>query len=162
VSSNDGYAGDSPADLRAISAEDFASLVATASDEQLAEAMSGPQGEPALREIFGRMADHIDPVRAKGQDAVIHFTITSPDGAAHDYEVVIEDGACTVNEVPAREPRVAIRVDAVGFLKMITNRVSGPELFMTGRLKIEGDLMFAPQIASLFRMPTAPKQKGND
>jgi putative sterol carrier protein len=26
---------------------------------------------------------------------------------------------------------------------------------MTGKLKIEGDLMFAPQIASLFKIPTA-------
>ena len=39
------------------------------------------------------------------------------------------------------------------FLKLITGQVSGPELFMSGKLKVEGDLMFAPQIASMFQRP---------
>ena len=53
---------------------------------------------------------------------------------------------------------MTIKVEPVPFLKLITNQKSGPELFMTGKLKIDGDLMFAPQIASMFRIPTAPKK----
>jgi putative sterol carrier protein len=152
-----------PEDLSALSAEDFAALVANASDEQLAEVMSGPQREPALREIFARMAEHLDPARARGNDAVIHFKIGGrPDAETDDFEVVISDGSCTVNDSLAQEPRAAIAVEGVSFLKMISNRVSGPQLFMTGKLKIEGDLMFAPQIASLFRIPSAPKQEGSN
>jgi putative sterol carrier protein len=152
-----------PEDLGALSAEDFAALVANASDEQLTEVMSGPQREPALREIFARMAEHLDPAKARGHDAVIHFRIAGrPEGGSDDFEVVISEGSCTVNESLEREPRVAIKVDGVSFLKMISNRVSGPQLFMTGKLKIEGDLMFAPQITSLFRIPTAPKQEGSN
>ncbi|MGH2981734.1 MAG: SCP2 sterol-binding domain-containing protein, partial [Solirubrobacterales bacterium] len=61
----------------------------------------------------------------------------------------------------SEEPRVTLKIEPVAFLKLITNQKSGPELFMTGKLKLEGDLMFAPQIASLFRIPTATKQKGS-
>ena len=148
---------DSP-DLASLSADDFAALVATASDDQLEEAMTGPQRDPALREIFNRMSEHFDPARASG-DSVVHFEILGrPDGGYDAYEVVVRDGSCLVSENPSESPRVTLRLEAVSFLKLITNQKSGPELFMTGKLKIEGDLMFAPQIASMFRIPTAPKK----
>jgi len=154
---------DGPPDLAAVSPEDFAALVANASDEQLAEAMSGPQREIALREIFARMAEHLDPEKAKGHDAVVHFQILGrPDGGYDQFELVVRDGKCAVSETPSEQPRVTLKIDPVAFLKLITNQVSGPELFMAGKLKLEGDLMFAPQMASLFRIPTAPKQEGSN
>jgi putative sterol carrier protein len=154
--------GASP-DMASLSAEDFAALVATASDDQLAAVMGGEQREPALREIFSRMAEHLDPQKARNQDAVVLFRISGrPDGGEDQFEVTVRDGRCTVSETPTEEPRVALRVDPVSFLKLISNRVSGPELFMRGKLKIEGDLMFAPQMATLFRIPTAPKQEGSN
>ena len=150
-------------DLAAVSAEDFAALVANSSDEQLDEAMHGPQRDVVLPEIFSRMAEHLDPNRAKGHDAVVHFQILGrPDGGYDEFELTVEDGKCEVSQTPSKEPRVTIKVEPVAFLKLITSQKSGPELFMTGKLKIEGDLMYAPQIASLFRIPAAPKQEGND
>ena len=154
---------DATPDLTAVSAEDFAALVANSSDEQLAEAMQGPQRDLALREIFTRMAEHLDPAKAKGHDAVVHFQILDrPDGGYDEFELIVQDGKCEVAQIPSREPRVTIKVQPVAFLKLITNQASGPGLFMTGKLKIEGDLMYAPQIASLFRIPAAPKQEGNN
>ena len=148
--------GEATPDLTGISAEDFVALVSSASDEQLAEAMSGPQRDPALREIFARMADHLDPAQAKDHDAVVHFRIPGrPDGGEDEFEVIVRDGECTVSETPAEQPRVTLKVEPVAFLKLITNQKSGPELFMAGKLKIDGDLMFAAQIASLFKIPTA-------
>ena len=148
--------GASTPDLTSISPEDFVALVASASDEQLAEAMGGEQREPALREIFSRMADHLDPAKAEGQDAVVHFQIPGrPDGGQDEFEAIVRDGKCTVSESPSEQPRVTLRVQPVAFLKLVTNQKSGPELFMAGQLKIEGDLMFAAQIASLFKIPTA-------
>ena len=155
--------GDSSPDLTGISAEEFVTLVSSASDAQLAEAMSGPQREPALREIFSRMAEHLDPAKAEGQDAVVHFQILGgPDGGYDEFEVAVRDGKCTVSETLAEQPRVTLKVEPVAFLKLITNQQSGPELFMAGKLKLDGDLMFAAQIASLFKIPTAQTKEGRD
>jgi putative sterol carrier protein len=154
---------DAALDLTEVSAEDFAALVANSSDEQLAEAMHGPQRDVALPEIFGRMADHIDPAKAAGHDAVVHFQILDrPDGGYDEFEVTIHDGKCEVSQTPSKEPRVTLKIEPVAFLKLITNQATGPGLFMTGKLKIEGDLMYAPQIASLFQVPTAPTQEGSN
>jgi putative sterol carrier protein len=92
-----------------------------------------------------------------GLDAVIHFRITgAPDGGQDVYEAVIKDGAVTVNNPPTSEsPRVAITVAPVPFLKLVTGQQSGPVMFMTGKLKLDGDVMFAARITSFFRIPTA-------
>jgi putative sterol carrier protein len=152
--------GEAP-DFSQLSADEFAALIATASDEQLAEGMSGPGREFALNEIFSRMAEHVNEDKIKGQNAVIHFKILDrPDGGYDHYEVVIADGKVSLSDEPSKEPRVTIKVPPVEFLKLISNQASGPALFMTGRLKLEGDIMYAAQITSFFRIPTASGQGG--
>jgi putative sterol carrier protein len=54
-----------------------------------------------------------------------------------------------------REFTVSMRVDGVDFIKLITGNASGPMLFTFGKLKIDGDLMFAATVQSLFRIPGA-------
>jgi putative sterol carrier protein len=153
-----GTDGNAP-DFSQLSAEEFAGLIATASDEQLAEGMSGPGREFALKEIFNRMAEHVNADKIKGQNAVIHFKILDrPDGGYDHFEVVLRDGDVSVTDEPKEEPRVTIKVPPVEFLKLISNQASGPGLFMTGKLKLEGDIMYAAQITSFFRIPTAPGQ----
>lgn len=145
-------------DLSAIDAEEFARLIASATDEQIAEGVNGPQRKQVLDEIFNRMAEHTDPERTRGETAVIHWKILDrPDGAYDHYEVVLADGRCDVSDEPSREPLVTLSLGPVDFLKLVSGRDSGPMMFMSGRLRIEGDLMFAAQLTSLFRIPTAEK-----
>ncbi|MGI8922268.1 MAG: SCP2 sterol-binding domain-containing protein [Solirubrobacteraceae bacterium] len=138
------------------SADELAAMVANASDEQLAEAMASDGRSMILDEIFGRMADHFVAERAAGVNAVVHWKILDrPDGRYDHYELVIENGACSLSDVPSREPRVTLRVKPVDFIRLVTGSATGPALFMTGRLRIEGDLMFATRVATLFRVPSA-------
>jgi putative sterol carrier protein len=144
-------------DPAALSPEDFAQLVATSGDDQLREVLSGSQREVALDEIFGRMETHFDPNAARGVDAVIHFLIGGRDDGSHDeFEVVIRDGACNAARgLNQADPRVSLQLDAVDFMRLITGNASGPGLFMAQKLRIKGDMMFAPQILGLFSLPTA-------
>jgi len=138
-------------------ASELAGMVGKLSDEQLAEGMADPGNRKRiLDEIFNRMAEHVDPAKIADLDAVIHFVITdAPGGGADTYEAVFKDGAVTVNEEPTTdEPKVAITAPPVPFLKLVTGQESGPAMFMTGKLKIKGDLMFASQMASFFAIPT--------
>ena len=145
----------SPQSLSDFDATQLAQLVATASDEQLAEGMSDPEGRKStLDEIFRRMAEHVEPSKAKGNDAVVHFKILdAPDGGYDHYEVVIADGACTATDEPSKDPRVTFSIGPVDFLRLVSGNAAGPMLFMSGKLKIEGDLMFASTMTSLFRIP---------
>jgi putative sterol carrier protein len=146
-------------DLENFKAEDFAKLIAVATDEQINEVATGPHRKQILDQIFSRAAEHVEPQRAKGNDAVVHFKILDrpeDQGGGYDhYEIVLEDGKATVSEKPEKDPRLTVKVNPLHFFKLITGKESGPVLFMTGRLKIEGDLMFASQLTSFFRLPKA-------
>ena len=139
-------------------ATQLAAMVGQIPDEQLKEAMESPEGRKLiLDEIFNRMADHAEADRIEGIDAVIHFRITGAADGGHDvYEAVIRERAVTVNNPPTSEsPKVAITVAPVPFLKLVTGQQSGPVMFMTGKLQLDGDVMFAARITSFFRIPTA-------
>jgi putative sterol carrier protein len=144
-------------DLANIDADQLAQLAAGATDEQLAEGMSDPEArQQILDEIFRRMSEHVEPDKAKGSDAVLHFKITDhPDGGHDHYEVVLDGGECTVSETPEGEPKVTFTIPPAAFLRLVSGAQPGPVLFMSGQLKIEGDLMFASQVATFFRIPQA-------
>ena len=145
------------ADLTNIDADQLAALAAGATDEQLAEGMSDPAArESILDEVFRRMGEHLDAEKAKGIDAVLHFVITDKPGGGEDvYEVTLKDGTGTVTNEPVAEPRVKFIVGPAAFLRLVSGAQPGPVLFMAGKLKIEGDLMFASQVATMFKIPQA-------
>jgi putative sterol carrier protein len=139
-------------DTSAVDPQEFAQNIAKTSDDKLREGMSGPLREQILAEIFQRMEEHFKPGSA--QDAVIHWRIGGrSDGGEDRWEVVIADGKCNTSSEPQSEPRVTLKLDGVDFLKLVTGNANGPMLFMSGKLKIEGDLMFSAQIQSMFRIP---------
>jgi putative sterol carrier protein len=146
-------------DTSAVDPAEFAKLIADASDEVIAGIVNGPQRKQVLDEIFSRMADHVEPEKARGTDAVVHFKILDrPEelGGGYDhYEVIFEDGRCTATDKPEREPKVTLKVGAVEFLELAASKASGPTLFMTGKLKLEGDVMLATRLTSFFRIPSA-------
>jgi putative sterol carrier protein len=147
------------ANLDQVAPEDFAKLIAESSDDQIAEVVNGPARKQILDQIFGRMAEHTDAEKARGTDAVVHFKILDrpeDQGGGYDhYEVVFDQGSCTASDSPEREPNVTLKLNPVDFLKLAANQASGPTLFMTGRLKLEGDVLLASRLTSFFRIPTA-------
>jgi putative sterol carrier protein len=149
-------------DLSTIDAGQLAALAAGATDEQLAEGMSDPAGRKSvLDEIFRRMSEHVEPEKAKGSDAILHFKITDKPGGGEDvYEVELKDGVCTATDEPKGTPRVTFTAGPAAFLRLVSGAQPGPVLFMAGKLKIEGDLMFASQVATFFRIPQAAPGAG--
>ncbi len=147
------------ANLDQVAPEDFAKLIAASTDEQIAAVVNGPQRKQVLDQIFGRMADHAEKDKLGNTTAVVHFKILDrpeDQGGGYDhYEVVFENGKCTAGDSPDRDPDVTIRVGPVEFLKLAANKASGPTLFMTGKLKLEGDVMLASRLTTFFRIPTA-------
>ena len=141
-------------DPQAVDPAEFAKSVATTPDEQLAEGMRSDFRGQVLSEIFRRMEEHVDPAKAQDLEAVMHWRITGGPGDSVDHwEAVIEGGSCKVTDQPTRSPRVTFTIGGVDFLKLVTGNVDGPKLFMTGRLKVDGDLMFAARAAGLFEIP---------
>jgi putative sterol carrier protein len=132
----------------------FAQLVKTASPDQLSAVMRSDSRKPILDEVFRRMPSLFRPDRAGKTSAVIHWNIADrPDGGVDTYEIVIEDGACTLSESADREPKLSLSLGAVDFLKVVSGNGNPVMMFMTGKLKAKGDLGLAANIANLFDIP---------
>ena len=138
-----------------IDANELAKNMSQATDEQLAELMAGPMRGQILAEIFRRMAEHFRADTARDTDAVIHWRIGGREDEEHDrFETVIANGKCEAHEgYEHDEARVTFTVGGADFLRLVTGNAAGPMLFMSGKLKIKGDLMFAASAASLFTIP---------
>ena len=134
----------------------FAQLVKSAPDAQLAEIMKGDQRGKVLDTIFARFPDLFRADRAGSTNAVIHWNITErPDGGVDTYQLVIADGKCTLSPSPDLDPKLAVTVGPVDFLKVVSGVGNPMMMFMTGKLKAKGDLGLAANIANLFDIPKA-------
>jgi SCP-2 sterol transfer family protein len=143
-------------DLSTMGAQTFARLIGRASRTQLQEVLARPELRVViLDEVFRRMQLHLRVERARSVDAVVHWRFTG--GAGEDgydrYTSVISHGTCSTSRDGAAEPRVTITVSPYDFLRLITSNASAPVLFMTGKLKVRGDLAFAASMMGLFDLP---------
>ncbi|WIM96666.1 SCP2 sterol-binding domain-containing protein [Actinoplanes oblitus] len=141
--------------LSSIGPKEFAQLVKSTPDSKISEIMASDSRGKILDEVFNRMPTLFRADKAGDAQAVIHWIITGPNGASNTYETVIENGACTVTNEPVRDPKLAMTMDAVTFLKVVAGDGNPMMLFMTGKIKAKGDLALAASIAKLFDIPKA-------
>ena len=141
--------------LAAVGPTEFARVVKSTPDSTIADVMDGADRSKILDEVFNRMPTLFRADRAGATQAVIHWNITGGPSGADTYETVIEDGACTVTNQPAREPKLSMTMDPVTFLKVVSGDGNPMMMFMTGKIKAKGDLGLAAQVAKLFEIPKA-------
>jgi putative sterol carrier protein len=135
-----------------ISPEQFAEMIRGATDQQIVETVHQTGTKQVLDQTFQGMKDAFDPEKAANIDAVIQWVVTD-DGQEHPYAFTISGGSCSVQEGKADNARVTLTADLVSFFRLIVGQAQGPALFMSGKLKVAGDLMFAQQVSTFFRQP---------
>jgi putative sterol carrier protein len=129
--------------------EQLAAIVEGKSDDEINEVGKQQGFKTILSPIFQAMASRFQPDKAAGQSAVIQYDITTPDETV-SYSMSIADGKCELNEGPGENPRVTLEISFPNWLRMVAGKADGMQLFMSGQLKISGDMMFAQVIQSWF------------
>jgi putative sterol carrier protein len=143
-------------DFASVDEKQFAKIVKSAPADQLKEVMRSDQRKKVLDEIFDRMPKLFRPDRAGSTNAVVQWIIGDrPDGGSDTYELVIANGTCTLSPEPSPDPKLALTMGAVDFLKVVSGNGNPVMMFMTGKLKAKGDLGLAANIANLFDIPKA-------
>ena len=105
----------------------------------------------AVKEIFTQMSANLNPDAAKGMNSVIQFNLTGDGGG--NYHVVIKDGTAQVNEGSHASPNMTMTMAAQDYVDMITGKLNGQMAFMSGKLKIAGDMGLAMKMQTLFKRP---------
>jgi putative sterol carrier protein len=129
----------------------FSAIVREASDRELSELLRGEHRERVLEEIFARMPDRLKADKTRGMRAVIHWRIGGrADGGEDLYEVLIDDGTCSVGREATAQPGVTLKIRPESFLRLIAGATTGVKLVLKRRLAVEGDMTLAMRIEGLF------------
>jgi putative sterol carrier protein len=136
--------------------EQLTAAVDSMSNEQLTEAVRQQEGgsDRVLDQVFEGMRQAFDPAKAAGQAAVVQYEIAAPDGPRH-FLMRVADGRCQIERGSAENPRVTIRIGLADFLRLVAGRLNGMQAFMSGKLKVSGDLFFAQTYQAWFNRPAA-------
>jgi putative sterol carrier protein len=124
--------------------------LAEGSDDEVAEKIHAAGTQEVLDGVFAGMPERFAPEKASGVDAQVQWLV-SDGGEEHPYAVTVAGGTCTTERTRVESPRVTLSTDVVSFAKMMTGKAQGPQLYMTGKLKIQGDLMLAQRMATFFQ-----------
>ena len=127
----------------------LAEAIKDMSDEDLAVVLKDMGSDDTLRSIFEGMRDSFKPEAAKDVNATVQYDIDTGEGVKN-WSVTFADGTCSVSDSPATDPRLTIAIGLIDFVRLIFNQVQGPQLFMSGKMKLQGDMMWAMQMQNYF------------
>jgi len=103
-----------------------------------------------VNEVFEQMGSRFRADKATGTNAVIQYDISGEGGGT--WHATIKDGACTVNSGAAPSPSLTLSIAAQDWLDMVSGKQTGQMLFMSGKLKLKGDMGLAMKVGSLFQV----------
>ena len=103
-----------------------------------------------VKEIFEKIPERFSADAAAGLDAVLQFEITGEGGGK--WNVAIKDGACQVREGTHDAPTVTLVMGTETWAAMVSKELNGIQAFMSGKLKLRGDMLLAQKIPDLFSL----------
>lgn len=96
------------------------------------------------KEIVYRMPDVFDSEAATDVNATVQYELSEP------LYIVIENGCCTVHEGRTSNADVTVFMEDDDFIALMRGELNGMTAFMTGQLRLDGDLMLANRLAGFF------------
>jgi putative sterol carrier protein len=103
-----------------------------------------------LAEIFEKMPEQFNAEKAGDMNATVQFDL-SGDGGGQWY-VVIADGAAAVEQGTVENPTSTLKMEATDYKDMIGGKLNPMAAFMSGKVKVEGDLNTIMKFQSVFGM----------
>ncbi|MGA9919842.1 MAG: SCP2 sterol-binding domain-containing protein [Candidatus Dormiibacterota bacterium] len=107
--------------------------------------------ELSPQEIIDQIPAAFQADKAEGIESTFQFDITGPQGG-HWY-AEIKDSRCQVTQGTSASANITITMSDENFVKLITGKLDGTMAFMTGKLKLKGDMGLAMRLSALFRLP---------
>jgi len=106
--------------------------------------------EPTVATLMSRMPKAFRPESAEGVDTILQYHLTGEEGG--DWYVIIKDGQCEVHEGVNETPKMTLTADAQEYKDVIMGRTNAMQAFMTGKVKLAGDLTMAMKLPTFFKI----------
>ena len=100
----------------------------------------------SVQEFFASLESRVDPTRTAGMNNTYAFDI---DGAGQ-WTVAVDDGKVDVSEGTSADADCTISTSEENFEKIVNGEQNPTSAYMTGKLKVKGDMGAALKLQKLF------------
>lgn len=100
------------------------------------------------QDAFNAMIERFVPEASEGVDAVYQWELLGEGGGK--WHIVVKDKTATLFNTKHPAPKVSQLCSVELFLAMVNYEVNGMQAFMSGKLKMTGDLTLAQKIMEMF------------
>ncbi len=107
-----------------------------------------PDAATSCKQVFEEMPNRLNKDAASGLNAVYQFDMTG-EGGGKWYASIAND-RCEVKEGSHPSPNITITSSAQDYLDIVNGKLNPQMAFMTGKLRIAGDMGLALKLQSLF------------
>ena len=101
-------------------------------------------------DIFAKIPENFNAEKAAGVNMTLVFSLSGANGG--DWTIKIADGNVDVNEGKADSPSATINMDGDDYVKMMSGELNPMMAFMSGKVKVDGDLNSVMKMQSIFGM----------
>ncbi len=102
-------------------------------------------------QVVKQMPEFFLPEKAGNTNASIQFDLSGAN--AGKWFVKIAGGSASSGEGEIESPNLTLLADSQDWVKIMTGQLDGTAAFMSGKLKIKGDMGLAIRMQSMFRRP---------
>jgi len=102
-------------------------------------------------QVVNDLPSYFIPEKAGATSAAIQFDLTGEN--AGKRFIKIADGHATSGQGEVEAPNLTLIADSRDFVKIFTGGLDATAAFMSGKLKIKGDMGLAIKMQSMFRRP---------
>jgi putative sterol carrier protein len=132
----------------------FGRFVCDRSDGELLALMESWRRRPLLWAIFWTLPRRLDHEAVGDEQALIEIRIRDEGrGRPDSRQLLIGRGRCRVSRHGLGDPESVVGFDPVSFLRFVAGQAGARELFVSGRLSVDGSLILAAELPSFFRFP---------
>ena len=103
-----------------------------------------------VKNIFPNLAERFLPEKADGIDAGILFDLSGDNGGL--YWIKISGGSIEHGEGEISDPAMTLKASADDWHAVSTGNMNAMQAFMTGKLKILGEMSLAMKLQTMFAL----------
>jgi putative sterol carrier protein len=128
----------------------IAAQIAAVDDASLERQVTERGVDAVLTYVFQEMARRFLPHRAEGRAAVIQYDLWLRDGSVRNWQLSVAQGSCGVAPGTDGAPQVTVEMALPKFLRLVSGTLDPAMAFMSGDLKVRGDLILAQHMQGWF------------
>ncbi|GMV99106.1 MAG: hypothetical protein AMXMBFR84_02450 [Candidatus Hydrogenedentota bacterium] len=104
----------------------------------------------SVAQFFSELSSKIDPAKTAGMNSIYQFDISGDNGG--QWYVKLADGSVDIVQGTADTPNITLTTTDENWLKIVSGQLNGQTAFLTGKLKIKGDMSLAMKLQSIFKI----------